>query len=204
MRFRPALTLLEDRLTPSFDHLGYAQFLFGQMPPVIRNTVHAAGYSEYGDIRPIWNDRLDQNAELSFLGVTYASGAMVRSPWTGNLTVYYLVNVCTSPTAVDSLVGHEFVHWFDWSYREAYYGLKASQGDWWSSIWAASGYAYGDREEAFAIYSAAYLIRAQTGPSRPDANVYFANLYGPPDVAGLPIGGVFYWPEPDSPIRVAA
>jgi hypothetical protein len=182
-RFRPGLVVLEARLCPSFDHLAYAQDLFHRMPWVVQGTVHSAGSSEYGDIRPIWNARLTDNAELAHLRGTptdYAHGTMARSPWTGRLTVYYLVDYAATPAQVCGLVGHEMFHWFDWAYREVYYGHKASESAWFDRLFRAWGPVSGisERQEAFAIWSECYVMSPQSYGNVPDLNDYFANLYG--------------------------
>ncbi len=193
VRIRLSLQTLEDRVVPSFDHLAYARDLFHRMPWVVQGVVHSAGSSEYADIRPIWNERFPDNAELAALRGTsaeWATGLMLRSPWTGRLTVYYLVNVATNETFANGILAHEFIHWMDWSYREAYYGIKISQSDWWQSIYDSLGQPGGNREEAFACYSTAWILTAETGPASPQSDVYFSNLYGPPNTVAMP-GAVY-------------
>ncbi len=197
-RFRPVLTALEDRVVPSFDHLAYAIGLFNSLPAVARDTMARDGFDPARDIRPIWNARLTDNAELAHLRGTatdYASGTMQRSPWTGHWTVFYLVDVVATPTAADSLVVHELLHGFSYTYAEVYYGQRVSESGWWTSVWAGLGYRWGDREEALAIDGSTYLLRTQSYGPVLSLDNYFANLLGPPDTMGLPIGALYgaFW-----------
>lgn len=179
---------LERRDCPAFDHLSYALGLYAQLPDVVHQTVTLAGCDYRADVRPIWNAHLTDNAELAHLAGTstyWASGTMTRSPWTGRLTVYYLVDVCTTPTAVDSLLGHEYQHWFSYCYRDVYYGNRVSDSTWWVSVWESLGRPFGDREEAFAIYGQLYLDRSDSYGFVPALDAWFAALYGPPDTVGV-------------------
>ncbi len=178
---------LESRICQSFDHLSYALGLYAQMPHVVHETVTRAGGDYANDIRPIWNARLTDNAELAFLAGTAtanASGTVQRSPWTGRLTVYYLVDVAATPAAVESLLGHEYQHWFDRAYRDVYYGRKASESDWFAAVWVGMGEPFSDREEAFAIYGSAYLDKSDSYGAVPALDAWFGSLYGPADTVG--------------------
>ncbi len=142
------------------------------MPSVWREVVAKARCQ----VRVVYTQTLGQDADL--LGTPYqGSGTVAVSKSTGRLTAYMLANALTTRRETWRLAYHEYMHLFSSACRQLY-GEKASQAPGFDALWNQFGRMYGDREEAFALWGAAYLD-PDTSNNSDVIDRYFAGLFGP-------------------------